>query len=131
MKKNLRLWIDYTIETLGRKYDSFNADSEFKDRFKEVFYNFVKLINNFTYLCKSRNSRNRKWIYFIPDLHNKLVWFVLFKRIDNSKVVKEYNPKLAYTALTPGSIIYFSGLKYMRQIWDEEIKNDLPNLKKF
>ncbi len=38
-----------TIETLGRKYDSFNADSEFKDRFKEVFYNFVKLINNFTY----------------------------------------------------------------------------------
>nr|WP_307919845.1 hypothetical protein [Mycoplasmopsis bovis] len=34
---------------MGRKYDSFNADSEFKDRFKEVFYNFVKLINNFTY----------------------------------------------------------------------------------
>nr|WP_307929905.1 hypothetical protein [Mycoplasmopsis bovis] len=26
-----------TIETLGRKYDSFNADSEFKDRFKEAF----------------------------------------------------------------------------------------------
>ncbi len=64
------------------------------------------------------------WIYTI-NLYDSFY----SKEIDNSKVVKEYNPKLAYTALTPGSIIYFSGLKYMKQIWDEEIKNDLPNLK--
>nr|WP_238562518.1 hypothetical protein [Mycoplasmopsis bovis] len=111
-----------TIETLGRKYDSFNADSEFKDRFKEVFYNFVKLINNFTYAANQE----------IPGIENEYISYLIYtinlydsfysKEINNSKVVKEYNPKLAYTALTPGSIIYFSGLKYMKQLWDEEIK---------
>ncbi len=118
-----------TIETLGRKYDSFNADSEFKDRFKEVFYNFVKLINNFTYAANQE----------IPGIENEYISYLIYtinlydsfysKEINNSKVVKEYNPKLAYTALTPGSIIYFSGLKYMKQLWDEEIKNNLPSLK--
>lgn len=38
------------IEILGRKYNLFNVKLEFKDRFKEVFYNFVKLINNFIYV---------------------------------------------------------------------------------
>ncbi len=69
-----------TIETLGRKYDSFNADSEFKDRFKEVFYNFVKLINNFTYAANQEiPGIENEYISYL-DLHNKLVWFVLFKR---------------------------------------------------
>lgn len=118
-----------TIETLGREYNSFNADSEFKDRFKEVFYNFVKLINNFTYAANQEiPGIENEYISYLIYTINLYDWFYS-KEIDNSKVVKEYNPKLTYTALTPGSIIYFSGLKYMKQLWDEEIKNDLPNLK--
>lgn len=118
-----------TIEILGRKYNSFNAESEFKDRFKEVFYNFVKLINNFTYAANQEiPGIENEYISYLIYTINLYDWFYL-KEIDNSKVVKEYNPKLTYTALTPGNIIYFSGIKYMKQLWDEEIKNDLPNLK--
>ncbi|UUA23569.1 hypothetical protein L8F19_01065 [Mycoplasmopsis bovis] len=37
-----------TLERLSHKYKWFNADPEFKKRFKDVFFNFVKLINSFT-----------------------------------------------------------------------------------
>lgn len=36
------------------------------------------------------------------------------REIDNLKVVKEYNLKFIYIVLIFGSIIYFSGFKYMK-----------------
>ncbi len=68
-----------TLERLSHKYKWFNADPEFKKRFKDVFFNFVKLINSFTYAANKEYPNIEDEYLSIPDLHNTLFWLLLFK----------------------------------------------------
>nr|BBJ33041.1 hypothetical protein MBKG4397_2070 [Mycoplasmopsis bovis] len=119
-----------TLERLSHKYKWFNADPEFKKRFKDVFFNFVKLINSFTYAANKEypNIEDEYLSYLIYTIRSFDSFYS--NKIQNSKVVNEYNSKLTYKALTPGNIRYFSGLKYMNHLWNNKFKNDSTNLKR-
>lgn len=111
------------------KYKTFDDNPAFKKRFTDVFYNFVKLINSYIYAANME----------IPNIENEYISYLIYtidcynsfysKKINDSKIVNEYNQKQTYTALTPGNIRYFRGLKYMKHLWDEKFKNDSTNLR--
>ncbi len=83
-----------TLERLSHKYKWFDADPEFKKRFKDVFFNFVKLINSFTYAKQIRNIQ-------ILKMNTFHTWFT------------------QYALLTPFIQIKFKILK----LWSNIIQN--------
>nr|WP_307908721.1 hypothetical protein [Mycoplasmopsis bovis] len=77
-----------TLERLSHKYKWFNADPEFKKRFKDVFFNFVKLINSFTYAANKEypNIEDEYLSYLIYTIRSFDSFYS--NKIQNSKVVE-------------------------------------------